>query len=299
MKIIDKSVYAFSKSNEPLAEATSGEVLLFKTIDCFGGQFTSETQLVHDLDLSTANPAAGPVFVKDAEPGDVLAVDILDIQVADKGFACSMGESGPLHDVSELRTRMFPVKDGWVSYNDIQWQIDPMIGVIGTAPAEGEIPCGFAGDHGGNMDNRLIKKGARVYFPVRVAGGLLQMGDLHATMGDGELSGTGIEISGEVIARITLIKNFELNWPVLETPDKWYVNATGKDYDDSLSLGCHELERLMEPVFGWDATDIFIYLSVQGFVEVNQGCRPMHDDMVTLRVGIPKVAGKKPLIFDK
>lgn len=296
MKIIDRSVYTFSRHNEAVAEVDSGEVMLFKTMDCFGGQFTSEEQLVHELDLTRANPAAGPVFVTGAEPGDVLAVDILDVGVKDAGFACSMGETGPLHDVSELRTRMIPIENGCAKFNDVVWPIDPMVGVIGTAPAGEAVACGHAGDHGGNIDSRMIKKGSRVYFPVRVKGALLQMGDIHATMGDGELSGTGIEIAGEVLVRVTLVKGFALNWPVTELADRWYVNATGKDYDEALWLACHELERLMEPVYGWDATDIFIYLSIQGMTEINQAARPIHDDMVNVRVGIPKIPGKRALV---
>ena len=296
VKIIDKSVYTFSKDNQPFCNAQPGEVLLFCTMDCFGGQFTSEDQLVDDLDLTKANPAAGPVFVEGAEPGDVLVVDVLDITVGDVGFACSMGEAGPLYDICELRTRMMPIVDGCVQFNDIRWPINPMVGVMGTAPAGEAVATGHAGDHGGNMDSKKITKGARVYFPVRVPGALLQMGDIHATMGDGEICGTGVEIAGEILVRISLIKSFALNWPVTETEDNWYVNAKGKDYDESLILASKELCRLMEPAYGWDATDIFIYLSLQGDVEINQACRPMHDDMVNVRVGIPKTAGKKPLI---
>ena len=296
MKIIDQSVYTFSKDNPPFCTAAPGEVLLFCSMDCFAEQFKSEDQLVEDLDLSHANPAAGPVYIEGAEPGDVLAVDILDIKVKDVGFACSMGETGPLHDICQLRTRMMPIIDGCVHFNDVVWPIRPMVGVIGTAPAEAEVPCGYADDHGGNMDSRMISKGARVYLPVRVAGALLQMGDIHATMGDGEISGTGVEISGEILVRTELIKNFDLRWPVTEREDWWYVNAKGKDYDDSLIIGCKEMCRLMEPVYGWDATDIFIYLSLQGSIEINQACRPVHDEMVNVRVGIPKIPGKKPLI---
>ena len=292
MKIIDKSVYTFSKDNPPFCSAKPGEVLLFRTLDCFGGQFTSEDQLMADLDLTKANPAAGPVYIEGAEPGDVLAVDILDVKVADVGFACSMGETGPLYDISELRTRMMPIVDGCVQFNDIKWPIDPMIGVIGTAPSGEPVATGHAGDHGGNMDSRKIVKGSRVYFPVRVAGALLQMGDIHATMGDGEICGTGVEIAGEILVRTTLIKSFQLNWPVTETADCWYVNAKGRDYDDSLIIGCKEMCRLMEPVYNWDATDIFIYLSLQGNIEINQACRPIHDEMVNVRVGIPKIPGK-------
>ena len=296
MKIIDKSVYTFSKDNAPFCTAQPGEVLLFRSMDCFGEQFTSEDQLVEELDLTKANPAAGPVYIEGAEPGDVLVVDILDIKVESTGFACSMGETGPLADICELRTRMMPIIDGCVHFKDVIWPIRPMVGVIGTAPAEGDIPCGFAADHGGNMDSNMVSKGARLYFPVRVEGALLQMGDIHATMGDGEISGTGVEISGETLVRTSLIKNFKLNWPVTEREDFWYVNATGKDYDESLAIGCKEMCRLMEPVYGWDPTDIFIYLSLQGNIEINQACRPVHDEMVNVRVGIPKIPGKRPLV---
>ena len=70
-------------------------------------------------------------------------------------------------------------------------------------------------------------------------------------------------------------ENFELNWPVTEKDDWWFVNSKGKDYDESLVLGCREMCRLMQPVYNWDPTDIFIYLSLQGDVEINQACRPM------------------------
>lgn len=299
LKIIDKSVYNFSKDNEPIERAKPGDILLFKTLDCFGGQISSEDQLVHELDLTKANPAAGPVYIEDAEPGDVLVVDILDITVGSKGFACSIPNSGPLHEGSEVRTKVIPIEDGYAKYNDIYWPINPMVGVIGTAPETGSVACGYADNHGGNIDSKLIKKGSRVYLPIRVKGALFQLGDLHATMGDGEICGTGIEICGEVLTKISIIKNLELNWPITETISHWYVNATGKSYDESLMIASKELCRLMKPVYNWDQTDVFIYLSLQGDVGINQGTRPMYDDMVNVRIGIPKVQGKEPLIKNK
>lgn len=179
MKIIDKSVYAFSKENEPLEHVSTEEVLMFKTMDCFGGQIDSEEQLVHELDLTKANPAAGPVYVENAEVGDVLVVDILDISVGSRGFACSIPNSGPLHDISEVRTKVIDIENGYAKYNDIMWPISPMVGVIGTAPAEDSVACGYAGNHGGNIDSKLIKKASRVYLPVRVPGALFQLGDLQ------------------------------------------------------------------------------------------------------------------------
>lgn len=295
MKIIESSVYAFSPDNAPVETACPGEVLLFKTQDCFGGQIKEECQTVEELNLDHTNPAAGPVRIEGAEAGDVLAVDILDVAVVEAGIVCSMGGDGPLAHIAQLRTRKIPILDGCAHFNGVQWPVRPMVGVIGTAPAEGSIGCGYAGDHGGNMDSRLIRKGARLYLPVRVPGAMLQMGDIHATMGDGELCGTGIEIDGEILVKTRLIKDFQLNWPVTETEDWWYVNVTGTSYDEALRLGCEELCRLMQPVYGWDVTDIFLYLSMQGSTEINQGMRPAPCDMFNLRIGVPKLPGK-PLI---
>ena len=166
------------------------------------------------------------------------------------------------------------------------------IGVIGTAPSGPDVIDGFVGSHGGNMDNKKITKGTRLYFPVRVPGALLQMGDVHATMGDAELCGTGIEIPAEITVRVQLVKDFELNWPVLETfgPDgKWYVNCSGTHYEQALMNGSKELQRLLMRVTGWDAVETYMYMSVQSDVEVSQGCEPCEVD-VSLRIGTPKLS---------
>jgi amidase len=296
MRIINKSVYTFSRDNPPFCSAVPEEILKFVVQDCFGGQVEREDQLIRDLDLTKANPAAGPVFIEGADAGDVLAVDILDIATANWGFACTTLGNGPLAESSDIRMKKIPVRDGTVIFNGTRLPAAPMIGVIGTAPSEGSITCGYAGPHGGNMDSRLIRKGVRVYLPVRVRGALFQLGDLHASMGDGEICGTGIEISGEVIIKTSLLKNFPLNLPVTETADSWEVNASGDNYEAALSEASRELCRLMSLTYGWDATDIFIYLSLYGNVGINQGCFPSEDAMMTLRLGIPKLPEKEPLI---
>jgi len=296
MKIIDRSVYTFSKDNPPLETVKAGEPMLFCSMDCFSGNVVSEDHKPGELDLSKVNPAAGPVYIEDSEPGDVLWVDILDIKTGHKGVSGTVKGLGPMTENIETRMRIMDIVDGYVHFKDAVWPADPMVGVIGTAPAEGSIACGHAGNHGGNMDSNLIKKGARVYFPVRVKGALLQMGDVHATMGNGEISGTGVETSGKITVNTGLVKDFELNWPVTETKDWWYVNVTGKEYEEALILACSEMCRLMKPVYGWDESDIYIYLSVQGSVEINQGIKPDSSDMFNLRLGIPRSANRKPLI---
>lgn len=296
MEVFEKTVYTFSPENAPIGRAKDGDILTFRTEDCFGGQIHSESDLVHELDLSKANPATGPVFIEEAEPGDAVVVDVFDISIGEKGFGVVIPETGPLCDLTEARTKIIPIENGMAKFNDITWPVDPMIGVLGLAPASGAVVSGLCGNHGGNMDSNKIKKGARVYLPVRVKGGLLAVGDLHATMGDGELSGAGLEIGGEVVLRVRVLKDFRLDWPLTELKDRYYVNVTGKAYDDALWEGCHEVARLIRYAYGWDATDILMYLSMQGSVEVNQGVKPIHGEMFNLRIGIPKVDAKPPIV---
>lgn len=297
MKVIDKSVYAFSKNNEPIETADPGELLMFKSMDCFSNRLKTENDLITDLAYSydVANPAAGPVYINGAEPGDVLVVDILDVKVADEGTITTDCVCGPLHDRSVVRTKKIKITDGVADFNGVKFPIDPMIGVIGTAPDGDDVIDGYPGNHGGNMDSKIIKKGARVYFPVRVAGALLQMGDVHATMGDAELCGTGIEIPAEILVKTSLIKNFELNWPVTETATHWWVNACAHNFDEALQNASRELQRLIMAQTGWDETDTYMYMSVQSDVQINQACVPCEVAMI-LRFGTPKLPQFKPLI---
>lgn len=297
MKVIDKVVYNFSKDNAPVETAEPGELLMFKTMDCFSNRIQSEDVLMSSIlyGYDVANPASGPVYVNGAEPGDVLVVDILDIKVADHGVIATDNVCGPLHDLSEERTKIIQIEDGMADFNGVKFPIDPMIGVIGTAPDGEPVIDGYPGDHGGNMDSKIIKKGARVYFPVRVPGALLQMGDVHATMGDAELCGTGIEIAAEIIVKISLIKDFELNMPVTETATHWWVNATGPKMDDALYKASVELQRLIMNQTGWDQTDAYMFMSVQCDMQINQACVPCAVAPI-LRFGMPKLTQFKPLI---
>lgn len=295
MKIADRSVLCFSAEHAPLFHAGAGEVILFRTEDCFANQIRREDQLVSSLDFSTCNPAAGPVYIDGAEPGDILTVDILDIQVAGQGVCCTVTGLGPLWDTCRLRTRVIPVQDGVARFNGLSWAVKPMIGVIGTAPGRGSVPCGHPFDGGGNLDSARICRGTRVYLPVRVPGGLLQMGDLHASMGDGEVVGTGIEIAGEVLTRVGLIKGAGLNWPVSETAEQWYVHTCHFSLGEAVRTALHEMQRLVVNAYGWDETDAAIYLSIRGQVEINQCCMDADVENV-VRVGIPNTPQAAPLL---
>ena len=221
-------------------------------------------------------------------------VDILSIKIGTQGVVTTLPGVGPLQDRMEIRTKVLAVQEGKAQFNDMSLTLRPMVGVIGVAPSDGAVPCGFPGNHGGNMDCKLMQEGARLYLPIRVKGGLFQLGDIHAIMGDGELCGTGLEIAGEVTVRFSLIKNHPLNWPVLETESHWHAIASDLDYTKALTAASQQMQELLSAAYGWDATDVYFYLSLEGDVSMNQGCQPCPVPMV-LRLSVPKRADK-PLL---
>ena len=295
MKIISDQYYinVHSEHNKPAEHASDGEIVIFQTRDCYNRLVqTEEKTLEEQVGEEPDNPSTGPLYVDGAEPGDVIAVDILDITVADHGVV-AIG-CGPFRNKEEKEPfHILPVRDGHVKFQDVEWDIDPMVGVVGTAMPGREIGTINAFEGGGNMDSRIIRKGATVWLPVRVPGALLVMGDIHASMGDGEVCGTGLEIDGEITVRVRLLKNFELNWPVTETKDAGYVNSCGDTCDDAIRAGYMEMRRLIAKAYGWSLEDAAFYMTLRGYLESNQACLVPHD---TFRVGTPKVNGKPRLI---
>lgn len=285
--MISSQVYTFDPQNKPVREIRPGETLTFETMDCFSNKIKREDQLTTAFDYNQANPAAGPVFVAGAEPGDILTAEIKKIEIADQGVVTTLPGVGPLADIMEIRTKVLKINDGWTEFNGLRMPVRPMVGVIGVAPAQEPVACGYPGAHGGNLDCKLMGVGAKAYFPVRTKGALFQLGDIHAVMGDGELCGTGLEIAGRVTVTLGLIKNKALDWPALETRDRWYVMASDLDYTKALTAVNRQMLALISGAYGWDATDVYFYLSLWGDLEVNQGCQPCPIPMI-LRLAVPK-----------
>src|ERR671934_1680159 len=234
----DQVIWAFGPDLEPALEIDPGETVTFETNDCFTGQIRSEDDLVTEIDLERINGATGPVAVKGAEPGDSLVAEILGVNPIDWGVATLIPGFGQLIDeVRAPLTRLFRVEDGLVRMNDrVGFPARPMVGVVGVATDRDTLSNGLAGRHGGNLDDHLHGAGARIYFPVRQPGAMFAVGDMHASMGDGEICFTGVEIAGEVDIRFGLLKGKQATWPVTELGDRWLPHATADVYDEALKL---------------------------------------------------------------
>lgn len=286
----DKVIYEFNPDNKPVAEVKSGDRIYFITKDCFSNQIRTEQDEFHMVEWSTINPATGPVAIFDAEPGDTLAVKIENIEVAEQGVMITGKGMGALGQFIEMpETKLISIKAGAAIFNsNISLPIEPMIGVIGTAPEKESIPCGTPGRHGGNMDTKLIKKGSILYLPVFVSGAMLAMGDLHAVMGDGEVSICGVEVPGKVTVTVELIKGVQEEWPVLETHDFWYIIASAEDLDIASDYALQAMLSFLRKRIKLNVNDIVSLLSIAGNLEISQ----VVDPLKTVRMGVRKDALK-------
>ena len=207
------------------------------------------------------------------------------------GVATIIPGYGQLHEqVKSPVTKIFQVRDGWIEMDErIRFPVRPMVGVVGVATESETLTNALPGQHGGNLDNHMHGPGARMYFPVRQPGGMFAVGDMHASMGDGEICGTGVEIAGEVVVRFDLVKGKQGRWPVTELADRWVVHATAFEFMEAMQLVCEEAARML--VDEWDMTmeDAFIFLSVACDVGIAQACKPGPGFECIARVVIPKI----------
>ena len=288
----DQVIWSFGPDLQPVLEVEPGDVVTFETNDCFSGQITSESDLVTSIDFARVNSATGPVAVKGAEPGDSLVAEILDVRPIEWGVATLIPGFGQLIDrVQAPLTRLFEVKDGMIRQNErISFPARPMVGVVGVATGGETLSNGLAGRHGGNLDDHLHGKGAKIFFPVRQPGGMFAVGDMHASMGDGEICFTGVEIAGEVDIRFDVLKGKQATWPVTELADRWLPHATAYEFDDALRLVSEEAARMLVDEHGFSVEDAFIFLSVACDAGVAQACKPAEGFGTIARFSIPKIA---------
>jgi amidase len=288
----DQVIWEFGPDLEPVFEVEPGDMVTFETNDCFTGQIRTEADLVTEIDFGRVNSATGPISVRGAEPGDSLVVELLEVKPGPRGFATLIPGIGQLIDrVHAPLTQVFRVEGNTIHMNDrVSFPLRPMVGVIGVATDGETLTNGFAGRHGGNLDNHLNGPGATVYLPVRRPGGMLAIGDMHASMGDGEICFTGVEIEGEVTIRIDVLKAKQGTWPVTELRDRWVVHGTaGADFMEALDLACEEAARFLVDQWGFTIEEAFVFLSVACDANICQACRPQEFSTIA-RVAIPKVA---------
>jgi len=274
----DHLVYGFDPAQAPVANIQPGDDVIFETYDTSTGRIHKSEdvpEFVRVRDPKKVNPAAGPVYVEGAEPGDALAVEILDITLKGVGFIRALKGAGVIQDgIREFGVAMVRVDGDQLIFSEkLRFAARPMIGVIGTAPAAGIVYTADPGPNGSNIDLNAIKVGTIVYLPVNVPGALLSLGDIHASMGEGEVGGTGVEIGGEATVRVKLIKKQAPRRIWLETPEDWVTTGQGVTLAEAVKESVEEMTRLLMERFALDWTEAFLLVSARGDVRIGQAAQ--------------------------
>ena len=282
----EKVFYAFDKTLEPAMVVPSGTTVRVRTKDCFGNQIQKPEDELDGIDWDHTNPATGPIFVEGAVPGGALKVSVGAIEFDNKSVSCTGENEGVCGDRFNAWSTQVCEIDG----DELVWDerlripLRPMIGVIGVAPEGDPINCGTPGSHGGNMDNTAITAGATLYFPVFADGALFGCGDMHAVMGDGEISVSGAEAAGWATVTLTAMPALKLVDPLIENATHFGVIASAETLDAAADRAVHEMVDLICDRTAEDPDKVVMLLSLVGDVQVCQ----MVDPEKTIRFMVPK-----------
>lgn len=293
-KMTQQGDCVFGPNVKPIASVSPGETVEIEAYDCFGDIVRPEHDWKEVLESGEEifeNPVTGPIYVEGTEPGDTLAVDIVDIQVGERGVTALVPGFGLLEgwfsQVPPL-SKFSEIKDGEVTFptskgKSIKMPVRLMIGTIGVAPATETIATVTPSKHGGNIDTLEVTAGNRLYLPVSVKGALFALGDVHATQGYGEVCGTGVEVPAVVKVKFNVLKGKKIEWPRIESPDEIMTICSARPLDDATRLAVRELIRWLVTDYGLEEYDAYMLLSVAGDVGISQIVDPMYTAIAKIR----------------
>lgn len=289
MQTIDKQQvrFDFNPQAQPRAYADSGETVRFICQDCYAEQLTRDGLPFSEMDMTRNNPISGPLFIREAQPGDILRVQILNIELNEEGCMCVRTGKG-IYEVEGAHCRRFPVRDGMIWFdNGIRIPIRPMIGVIGTSPARDPESTQSPGEHGGNLDIKDMGIGATLYLPVTVPGALLSMGDLHAIQGDGETAICGMEMGGVVTVKVDVLKNAAyIPTPFLVNATHCYTTAADPSLDVCSVAAALKMQRFLMHRANLTDAQAAMLLSLVGNLRISQVVNPKKGCIMELPLNV-------------
>ncbi len=289
---IKNLVFDYNEQDKPAGFADSGDTIIFNSYDFVLNKLTDSGVLKSHIisEGFERQSVCGNVYINGAEPGDTLKVTIEKIEITDKEgtiaiFPPDFEVLGKYIDKEE--TWKIPIEDGYAIFfgGKVKLPIRPMVGALAVCPAGVVEDTVTPGTYGGNMDCKLLEEGTSIYLPVTVKGALLNMGDVHALQGDGEIF-SALEVPSRITVKVELIKGRQEKWPVLETEDAWYCIASSETMDRANEYAMKAVaEFLMKRDTGFSKTEVVVLLGVSADLEV---CNFV-DPRVSARLKIPKI----------
>jgi amidase len=257
-------------SHQPVLRSNPGDTVITTTVDAFGND-ASDTPVT-----PRGNPQTGPFYVVGAEPGDTLVVQldritpsraigytrsVVAANVVDPSYVGDLPESVMAEWRVDNEQGTATLVQPATKLGSLTIPLAPMLGCFGVAPPQGQaISTATSAEHGGNMDYRGFVAGVTVYFPVFVPGALLHVGDGHATQGDGEIVGTGIEISMDVQFTVQVIKGKLIYWPRGENAEYIFTVGNARPLDQAVQHATTEMLQWLKADYQLDTISASLLL---------------------------------------
>jgi len=238
--------HKWDKRNPPAIEIQPGDTVHCETAEVTNNQVTPgcSASVIEKIDFAQLYPLAGPIYLKSAEPGDILEVEILRLEPLKWGWAGIIPGLGLLaEDFNQPYIRHFDLSHGSTAplRDDVQIPIQPFCGTMGVATDEdGAFDVLPPTKGAGNIDTRHLTVGSRLYLPVYVPGALFSAGDCHAAQGDGEVCVTGIECPMQFSLRFSVLKGRTLppwRYEFVTPPGALQPRSDAKGYYAHSALG--------------------------------------------------------------
>jgi acetamidase/formamidase len=287
----------WNRSLAPRLRIAPGDTVHLQCVDSSGAQVKPGMTVAEFLtiDRGRIHALTGPIFVEGATPGDVLQVDVLEVE--HKGW----GWSSVITGLGFLKERFTePYLFHWELEAEVSRSLTPAVvplrpfcGVMGVAPAEdGEFRTRPPGVFGGNMDVRELSTGATLYLPVFNPGALFSAGDAHAAQGDGEVCINGIECPARVTLRFEVHKQRPLPGPMLDSgklrvpeADAWIVVESAPDAVGAARAATSRMIDLLVARWGFSEVHAYLLCSVAMHLRLSQ---VVNEPMFTVSAALPK-----------
>jgi acetamidase/formamidase len=252
-----------------------GSVIEAFMLEATGGQLNINSTLedLNEVDMDKVHTITGPIYVEGAEPGDVLAVELLELEPGDWGWTGMHPDFGFLPGESQnaaFKTYPLDKANDYVNFSDnIRIPLKPFLGVIGVAPDTEEMLVTFPPRaNGGNMDDPHIVEGVTVYLPVFVEGALLSVGDPHAVQGLGEVVGTAVECDMRAVFRVRVIKDKTLAEPQYETDTFYATTGFGTTIDEAAKKATRYMIEHVSATYDMSWEEAYMLCSLVGDLKI-------------------------------
>ena len=274
----DRNAYAYTFGGvAPVMRVAPGSVLRVWSDDAFGGALRTVDDLSSaKVDLRFVNPQSGPFWVEGAEPGDTLALYLVDLEPArDWAASAAIPFFGGMTSTDRTASLQDPLPDTtWIyeldrdrdvvtfaarhSEHRVELPVAPMLGTVGVAPAGGEVRSSLVPERfGGNMDTPEMRAGSTAYLGVNVEGALFSLGDGHYRQGEGEACGTAVEGAMTTTVIVELIKGGAPTWPRIETDTELMTVGSSRPMEDSWRVANAELVHWVAALHGLHPMDAY------------------------------------------